>query len=350
MSPLWKNFLQEHGARITGDGSFSFDDADREVARAAGGNIVTPLAGDGLIRVRGPEARDFLQNQLSNDIRQVDAGHAQLSAYCSPKGRILALFHILLRQDDYCLRLPCTLADAILQRLRMYVLRARVELERADEALGYLGISGPDAADLVKDILAEAPAEPYRVAGTRDVTVTRLPGPHARFLILAEAGRLDELWRHLRQEATPAGDAAWRWLDIMAGLPTVLPQTQEAFVPQMMNLELLGGVNFKKGCYPGQEIVARMQYLGRLKQRMYRLHLERDTPPPPGEPVFAPDLPGQAAGTVVDAQPGPEGGCDLLAVVRIRSAEGGELHLAAEDGPVLHRESLPYALPAQESA
>ncbi|MDO8706971.1 MAG: hypothetical protein Q7J84_18745, partial [Sulfuricaulis sp.] len=133
---------------------------------------------------------------------------------------------------------------------------------------------------------------------------------------------------------------------IMAGIPSVHPGTIEEFVPQMANLEAVGGVNFKKGCYPGQEIVARMQYLGKLKQRMYRAHVAGDVVPRPGDSIFAPDFPGQSAGTVVDAQAAPDNGYDLLAVIQISSAAAGKLHLASETGARLTLQSLPYSIPA----
>ena len=133
---------------------------------------------------------------------------------------------------------------------------------------------------------------------------------------------------------------------LFRSIPAILPGTVEEFVPQMANLELIGGVSFTKGCYPGQEIVARMHYLGRLKQRMFRAHVESALPPRPGTPVFAPDLPGQSTGSVLDAQPAPEGGYDLLVVAHLSSRETGELHLQASDGPRLMPENLPYPLTA----
>ncbi len=137
----------------------------------------------------------------------------------------------------------------------------------------------------------------------------------------------------------------WAWLDIMAGIPSVHPGTNEEFVPQMANLEVVGGVNFKKGCYPGQEIVARMQYLGKLKQRMYRAHFAGEVAPRPGDAIYAPDFPGQSAGTVVEAQPSPDGGYDLLAVIQISSADAGELHFGSETGPRLTLQ-LPALFPS----
>jgi folate-binding protein YgfZ len=141
----------------------------------------------------------------------------------------------------------------------------------------------------------------------------------------------------------------WSWLDIMAGLPTVLPETSEAFVPQMANLEILGGVNFKKGCYPGQEIVARMQYLGRLKQRMFRAHVDSPQRPMPGLDVHCPEFGEQSAGAVVDAQPSPRGGYDLLAVIQISCARSEELRLGDRQGPRLKIETQPCAIPEMQA-
>ena len=156
------------------------------------------------------------------------------------------------------------------------------------------------------------------------------------------------LWERLAPPAVPTGPRAWTWLDIAAGVPRIDAATSEQFVPQMVNLELLGGVDFKKGCYPGQEIVARMHYLGRLKQRMYRA--QAGSAVTPGTPVFAPDLPGQPTGAVIAAAAAPAGGYDVLAVLQMRSAAGGVLHLGSATGPTLQLSSLPYALPAENGS
>jgi len=156
------------------------------------------------------------------------------------------------------------------------------------------------------------------------------------------------LWQLLSAKAAPVGAGPWSWLDIMAGIPVILPGTAEEFVPQMANLELVGGVSFTKGCYPGQEIVARMHYLGRLKQRMFRAHVESALQPLPGTPVFAPDLHGQSTGHVLEAQASPQGGYDLLTVIHLSSKDAGELRLATSDGPHLVLEKLPYSFSATE--
>ena len=345
LHPEWRAFLEQQGANIEADCVRDFGQPEVERRLAKTDTVLTDLSHLALLHASGPDAGAFLQGQLSNDIRQVSATQSQLSAYCNPKGRMLAIFLVLQRPEDgYYLQLPAALAEATLKRLRMFILRAKVNLAPADLGLARIGLSGPNADSMLRDLLGLVPANPYDSITSGDVTVIRLAGPHPRFELLAPWTQLVPLWKAITGQARPVGAAPWSWLDITAGIPVVLPGTVEEFVPQMANLELVGGVSFNKGCYPGQEIVARMHYLGRLKQRMFRAHVEGVLPPPPGTPVFAPDLPGQSTGTIVDAQLSPEGGCDLLVVVHLSSKETGELHLASSDGPRLVVMDTPYLL------
>ena len=347
MSAEWRAFLAHAGAIFEDDHVLHYGNPDAERRGAANGDVLVDLSQLALLRAEGADAQNFLQGQLSNDIRLVSEAGAQLSAYCNAKGRMFGIFLIFRRTDDaYYLQLPAALAEPMLKRLRMFILRAKVKLEFADTGLRRIGLSGPNAEVLLKNALGNAPANAYDGITRDDVTVIRLPGPHARFELIAPQARLIPLWQAFSAKAMPVGAGPWAWLDIMAGIPAILPGTVEEFVPQMANLELIGGVSFTKGCYPGQEIVARMHYLGRLKQRMFRAHVESALPPRPGTPVFAPDLPGQSTGSVLDAQPAPEGGYDLLVVAHLSSREAGELHLQASDGPRLMPENLPYPLTA----
>jgi len=345
MSPEWRALLAHAGAVFEDDRVMHYGDPEAERQRAANGDILADLSHLAVLRAEGADAQNFLQGQLSNDIHLVSETRAQLSAYCNAKGRMFAIFLVFQGTDGaYYLQLPAALAEPTLKRLRMFILRAKVKLDFADSGFGRIGLAGPNAETLLKNALGTAPANPYDSITSDDVTVVRLPGPHTRFELLAPLARLMSLWQALSAKATPVGAGSWSWLDIMAGIPAILPGTVEEFVPQMANLELVGGVSFTKGCYPGQEIVARMHYLGRLKQRMFRAHVESALPPQPGTPVFAPDLPGQSTGTVLDAQPSPEGGYDLLAVIHLSSKEIGELHVANSDGPHLTLKDLPYSL------
>jgi tRNA-modifying protein YgfZ len=341
----WNEFLCAEGAVYAGDEVRDFGDAAAERRAAGAGDVLIDLSHCSLIRVHGPDAADFLNGQLTSDVRSLDERRSQLSAWCSPKGRMLALFRVLHRGDAFLLQLPASLRDDVAARMRIYVLRAKVALEDADEAYVRFGVAGPDVPALLSDAFGAPPAEVDGVAVGDDVVCVRLPGIRPRFEILVPAERAIALWRELKRNAAPAGAAIWTWHDILAGLPTVLPATSDAFLPQMTNLDLLGGVSFDKGCYTGQEIIARVHYRGRLKQRMYRARVLGTDVPAPGDPIFAPEMPSQTTGTVVSAAASPEEGYDLLAVVHCDSVAKGELHLHRLNGPRLTIETLPYQLP-----
>jgi hypothetical protein len=343
---VWQSLMTAAGASFDASGRVGqFRAPAVEVRAAAQGTVLCELSGLSLIRARGADAQTFLQSQLSNDIRLVDTAHSQLSAYNTPKGRMLALFRVFRRGDDYLLQLPHVRAEETLKRLRMFVMRSRVTLDLADAELARIGVSGPEAADRLRATLGEVPIEADTCETCNEVTVLCLAGPNPRFELVAPIATLATLWNQLAAQTTVCGPVVWRWLDIMAGIPSVLPGAVEEFVPQMVNLELINGVSFKKGCYPGQEIVARMQYLGQLKRRMYRLHSKNgEICPAPGAAVYAPDLGEQAAGHVVDAVPAPAGGCDLLAVVTISSVGKGALSLDKGGGRALRLGTLPYPL------
>ena len=175
------------------------------------------------------------------------------------------------------------------------------------------------------------------------VTILRLPGPTPRFQLHGPAPALSALWNALVPSVTPIGAESWRLLDILAGTPAVYPETVDAFVPQMLNLQLLDGIGFQKGCYTGQEIVARTHYLGKIKRRMYLARVDSPTTPGPGNPLLSPQTDAsQSAGQLVDACRHPDGGYAVLAVALIDCAEHRTLHLGKVNGPLLRLEPLPY--------
>lgn len=305
---------------------------------------VCDLAYLGLIRVAGEEARSFLQGQLTNDIHQVTPERPQLSSYCSPKGRMLGSFWIFERDGALYLQLPRERLEAIRKRLQMFVLRAQVTLSDVSDELARFGIAGDCAADLLPFVPAAGEGSLTR----DDVTVLRLPGDRPRYEVIAPPVIIAPLWSRARAGAAFADVALWKLLDIRAGIPSVYEDTVEAFVPQMANLQLVGGVSFTKGCYTGQEVVARMQYLGKLKRRMYRATVAVDERPQPGTELYSPSSEsGQGAGRIVDAAPAPGGGFEMLAVLQISSADADDLRLGGADGPSVRLLDLPYAFPAE---
>ncbi len=330
--------LQPAGATAGADGRTAHFGAPAEELRAArDGNIVCPLDGSGFIEAAGADATSFLQGQLTCDMRLIDADHSLPGGYCTPKGRLLALPWILRRDERYVLQLPANLLSTTLTRLSRYVLRAQVTLQTAP--LAALGLSGPDAPALLESAGLPVPAETGGVAHRNEYMLVRLPGIFPRFMLLAPAAALIALWPQLITRARPAGAPAWDMLDVLSGLPRVLPETQEEFIPQALNLDLLGGISFDKGCYTGQEIVARVHYRGTVKRRCY-LAAGPGEPPAPGAPVYGPQSADQAAGHIVLAAPDPNGGFLCLASVSQTQAAEGSLHLTPDRALALR--DLPY--------
>jgi len=349
MKKAWLEALQQAGAQFEGNRVLHFGDAAAERSAVLDSDVVAPLSDLGYVSASGEESEKFLQGQFSNDVRQVTDSHAQLSSYCSPKGRILALFRLLKRDDSYLIQLPEAVLPAFQKRLSMFILMSKVKLVESSEALATIGLSGPNAEALLQEIGAEVPAEIDAVASSGTTTVVRLPGSKPRFHIIAEVATISGVWQKLAAKAHPVGAPAWDLLEIEAGIPNVYPETVEAFVPQMVNLQLVNGVSFTKGCYPGQEIVARMQYLGKLKRRLFRAHIESDSVPAPGTELFSPTSEsGQGAGKVVLAQQAAQGGVDLLAVVQLGCAEEDNVHISDAAGAQLKFRPLPYAVNDEE--
>lgn len=343
MIPSWQVFLSAQGAAIQNEQVAHFGNAAAELQHLMHGPIVADLSHLNLIQFAGEDTQTFLQGQLSNDLRLLDASNTQFTSYNTPKGRMLA--NGLLWQNapgSYLLQLPASLSTPIQKRLAMFVLRAKVKVTDVSDTWVRLGAGGPSAEAAVASVMGAAPSAIHGRAQTAQGSVLRLPGDNFELLIAPE--QAPGVWTALTPHAKPAGTACWDGLMIRAGIPTILPPTQEQFVAQMVNYELIGGVNFKKGCYPGQEIVARTQYLGKLKRRMYLATLADDAAPAPGDECYSAEMPDQAIGMIVNAAPAPSGGYDVLAVLQMSSAESNPIHWKSLDGPVLKLDTLPYPL------
>ena len=299
----------------------------------------------GLILFEGADAQAFLNGQLTSDVQALLPGHSQYGGYCTPKGRLLATFLLWRREQSFFLQLPAALQEPVQRQLAKFILRSKVTASDVSAAWVRFGAAGGDAGQRLEGILGFVPAAPGEVRHGINAIVIKLPVE--RYEIAVAASRAGEFEEALvKQGFARSQPEFWQRLDICAGVPVITPATQEEFVPQMVNLDLIGGVSFVKGCYPGQEIVARMHYLGRLKQRMYRFHIASSDAPRPADKLYSGAFGGQACGTIVDATPAPEGGYDSLAVVQIDQARDGNLHLQAADGPVLELRDLPYPVAA----
>lgn len=345
MNDEWQQFLQSRGAVVQDGRVAHFGQPAEEIRHASTGAILADLSHFALIRFSGEDAQGFLQGQLTNDVRQLDGSNAQWAAYCTAKGRMLANF-LLWRDGEagYLMQLPASLREATQKRLAMFVLRSKVVITDESDRWVRLGVAGPGAEQALAAILDGAAPATMAVRQTSAGTVLGI----ARdcFEIVTTTAQAAQWWDGLAARCRPVGSDRWDWHLIRAGIPVVLPPTREELVPQMANFELVGGVSFKKGCYPGQEIVARTQYLGKLKRRLYLAHVDSGEAPAPGDPLFSADMQEQASGLVVNAAAAPDGGYDVLAVIQTASAATHPIHLKGLDGPVLRLLDLPYSVPA----
>ena len=334
----WQAFLVGRGAIPTASGTPHFGAPEAEVAAARDGTIVADLSHNALLAVAGDDAAKFLQGQLTNDVESLLEGAAQWNGWCSPKGRLLAAFLLWRRGADYLAMLPAEIAGPIAKKLSMYVLRSKVKIADVSAEMVRIGFAGKGAAVIVAREWGHTP-EPMRSVekdGTWCIALDR-----ERFVVLAPGDVAPALWDRLAQHATPAGAEAWEWKAIHAGIPTVVAATQDAFVPQMANFELVGGVSFRKGCYTGQEIVARTQYRGILKKRMAVVHVDGAERPHPGDDVYGDTFGEQSAGTIVSAAPAPGGGFDALVVAQIEDLAKGRLRWKSPGGAALEIRSSP---------
>jgi len=344
MNQDWIDYLTKDGARIVGHSIKGFERTSSPKATSAQPMpALAALTDLGVVRVAGEDSMAFLESHFCNDVSSLMPGDGQLNGYCSPKGRLLAVFHLLRSDNDYLLVMPEALIATIVKRLSMFAQMARpvgkqlignvsqsaVSVTDCSDEILVMGIQGQQSLSLVQpEILAVASLESTAHADSR-------------YLVVVNHDRAEQVWSSLKSGSEPVSSAAWRLLDIVAGLPTVLSETSEAFVPQMINMHLLNGLSFSKGCYPGQEIVARMHYLGKLKRRMYRFSAAQPDIVPGTTIVTATDA---AAGSVVQSALDPQSGeSQLLAVVKVAALET-TLYLGDLNGAVLTQQSLPYSL------
>jgi len=342
---VWLDFLKQQGAQ--------FDAADASALLGFGAtapaaetleSFMAPLTGLGIIGATGDDAASFLHNQLTNDVERLDAHSARLAGYCTAKGRLLASFLLWRGPETIYLQLPLALQPTIQKRLQMFVLRAKAKLSDESGKTAIIGLAGPAAANALAEWYPVLPAEPYAKIDNANGTLIRVADANgsARYQWITTPEVAIGAWPRLAQHLSPTGPQAWRLSEIRAGVPQITASTQEQFVPQMVNYELIGGVNFKKGCYPGQEIVARSQYLGKLKRRTMLASIDSDGAVA-GNEVFSVADPAQPCGMLVNAERNGDGRSLALVEIKLAAAEG-EVRLGAADGPALHFHALPYAL------
>jgi len=308
------------------------------------GNTLCDLSHLGLLALGGKDAITFLQGQVTNDVNALDGGNTHYSGYCSSKGRMLALFLAFAHQDMIYLQFSQSILAPIMKRLKMYVMRSKVDIQDVSDDMVRLGVNGPVASNIVTEVLGKVPEQDYALVQAKNSLIIKLPSieGHQRYEVLVDAAHAEATRAALAANCATVDQPCWDWLDIQTGCPDVLAETQEQFVPQMLNLDVLNGINFKKGCYTGQEIVARTHYLGKVKRRTYLANIESivaTKQPMAGDKVF--NNANSEVGQVVKAAPNLTGGFDALIEVRVEAKQAGGI--TWQSVPVTFGD-LPYSI------
>ncbi|HKJ72157.1 MAG TPA: folate-binding protein [Gammaproteobacteria bacterium] len=343
MLPDWQQTLESLGGRIEDGVVADFGDPSAELAAAdRGETVLADLSQRAFLTLTGSEVLSYLQGQLTNDVYPAEHGTPVLAAHLTPKGRVIAGLLVLPFEAGFAVDFPGDLAEPLTKRLTMFILRADVQLTDAADQWVRLGVSGETAAAAAAAAIGAERLTPEGTTRGSHGTAIPLPGPGPAYLLVVppEAGR--DAWTAATAEARPVGRDAWELARIRAGVPDLGAATSETFIPQEANLEPLGGISYTKGCYTGQEVVARTKHLGRLKRQLYRLRA--DGPLSPGQAVHA-EGEEQSRGRIVRSAPLPGGGSEALAVLHIETVEAGTA-LHAEGGAALEVLDLPYAQPA----
>ena len=308
-------------------------------------NILCDLSHLGLLEISGADAVTFLQGQVTNDVKLLTGTNAHYSAYCNPKGRMLALFLAFAHYDHLHLQFNRELLEPIMKRLKMYVMRSKVEIKDVSDSIIKFGLNGPQAASMLVPVFSKIPSVDYELVSLDNGAILKLPSVNddARFEIFTDAVNAPVIWDALKKNCQIVEKPHWDWLEILAGIPDIELKTQEQFVPQMLNLDILDAINFKKGCYTGQEIVARTHYLGTVKRRTYLAEItaesQADMAPQAGDKVL--DSSHNEVGQIVRIAPNLAYGFDALIEMRIEAQQAGRVYW---NNALISNKNLPYSL------
>ena len=355
LDPIWSDFLNTLNAEFDESGKIStFGLAELERFLIKNGPVLTSLTHQALVKVTGSEAKSFLQGQLTNDLNDVSETQAQFSAYCDPQGNVLANFLVFLYQDNYYLSFDDSVGEAILKRLQMFIMRADVQVEDVSDQLIHIGFAG-EFGDLdVQRRLSTKVKETFEcgmigVEEMKDILVVKVPGPYHKYSLFGPATQMMEAWKSIKNNSDLTNNHDWQLLDIAAGVPTITSEVSGKFVAQFFNLDKFDAINFKKGCFPGQEVIARMHYRGKVTKRMLRLHLDEAADFTAGDQLMLTDSNDRSHKmTVINSRPDVLNGTLCLAITSLKPLESVEGDLTTETGGKVSIEPLPYQLTEEE--
>jgi len=342
----WLDFLRAWGGRPLPEGGVGFEDlpADRDRLAADEHDLLCPVECDVLV-VEGQAAASFLQGQLSCDVGQVELQQSLPGLFCNPQGRMLASFRLIqVAEQCYFLLMSRCLAEPTAASFARYIALSRGASQRVESAWQVLGLAGPGAALVIGERFGSVPGrEGGCLHGEDGSLVVQVDAQGWRFACLSPQPLARELWQQWASCLHPVASPVWELLEIRAGRGAVHPATREQFLPQMLNFQLLGAISFSKGCYTGQEVVARIHYRGRLKRRMYRALVEQcSEAPQPGQQLQ--DSQGRECGQVVNAVDLGEGRHEMLAVLAEATAEESRMLVSDVSSRPLRLLPLPYVV------
>jgi len=340
MNSDWNEYLQSTAPQETHDAA-----TDNQMADTS--DIICNLSQFGLIVIAGDDAAAFMQGQFTNDVDLIDENTSQLNGFCNKKGRMIANFKVFKYQGNYFLSVKNDLIEKSIQHLQNYVLRSHVGIQDVTEQLIHIGVSGDNAVSQLSEFIKDINTELDSLSYNDDFIAMCVAGEKPRYEVFCSLEHAKTLWDKISQQNTVVDSSAWDYLNIQAGLPLIDASTSGEFVPQMTNMELINGVSFTKGCFTGQEIIARMHYLGKLKKRCYKINIETDNKPNNGDKLFAENArAGQNTGAIIQVEKNPDSGYDALAVIQIADTDA-QLFLNDADGPKITLKELPYSFEAK---
>lgn len=324
-------------------------------------NLLCQLNHLDVVEVRGSDAEKFLHGQLCNDVENLTNNTLQLNGYCDPKGRLIGLFYLIKLSDNYLIVIDQSISSSVIKRLQMFVLMAQVEFEPSQlKCIGFVH----NRPKKTPDLIGQASLSPCSVSTDKNgLILAMLEGDPTRVIIIGDSLKVGSAWDSLSTDCLNCNDSVWHLLNVQLGQPSLVEKTQGTFVPQMMNLDLVNGLSFNKGCYPGQEVVARMHHLGKLKRRMYGVHIHCEEQPLAGDGIYSPQTDsastqGHAAprghvapqahtesvGKIVSAVKVGDSEYEALAVMQIKHKEDTDLYLDDGNDTYLSITKLPYKI------
>ncbi len=344
MNNDWKNFLQNNGAKQGDNGLFAFNPPYSDYQNAKDNDCICDLSYFSTVVIAGADANEFLQGQFTNDVNKVDENNSQLSGFCNNKGRMIANYRLFQHQSNYFISLRNDLVERSINHLQNYVLRAEVGIQDISEQLIHIGISGKNAETLLTSYIDNLNSTVDSVSSNDNYIAIRIAGSTPRYEIFCSFEHAVKLWEDIAAKTKIVNSDYWNYLNIKNGLPLIDSVTSEAFVPQMANMELINGISFEKGCYTGQEIVARTHFLGKQKRRTYRINITSESEPKVGEQLATEtSTENQYTGTLVTLYTIAKNKYEALAVIQIKSAEEAKLKLKESDAEI-NLLDLPYSL------